>query len=424
MTQLPKPKRNKWAILLLKVMLAIMALGIYKDYGPLILESSSFIGTVYVYMHLLALCFIISWAFRKLGVKWYREMLFSGITLLLLLLGTETILRFLVKTHLDYCEISGNPYRASYFEQNIQPKDRQYAPFDTVWTSKTEFAYYREINEKGIFEKSIPPKTTGEIRFLCLGGSFTEGVGTEYDSTWVKQTERLLQKNHPNTKITFINAGVNGNDPFGEYHLLTTKLLDYQPDWVIMVTNNSDIFDFIERGGMERYHPDGSISYRKGPWWYQAYRYSYIVRHIAHDIFKLKGFLITEAEEDRLIDEAVIGINNVCQSIDSIGKKNSFEFLLVLQPMFNEVEENDYGFEEFEQLLGCCNRTLNLLPEIKAKVETLPPHTPYYWPLDMHYNALGYQFMAKSISQYIDTVAFPILIDTTQTPTDASPIQP
>lgn len=411
-------------MLLLKVVLAIMAMGIYKDYSPLILDSSSFWGTVYVYLHLLVLCFIISWALNKLGVTWYRDILFTSILLLLLLLGTETILRFVVKNHLDYCEISGNPFRARYFEQNIDPKNTPYETYDTVWTAKTEFTYYRVINEKGIFEKSIPPKQAGEVRFLCLGDSFTEGVGTEYDSTWVKQTERLLQKNHPNTNITFINAGLSGNDPFGEYHLLTTKLIDYQPDWVIMVINNSDIFDFMERGGLERYKSDGTISHRTGPWWYQAYRYSYIVRHIAHDIFKLKDFLITEAEEARLIHEGIIEIANICQSTDSIGKKYNFEFLLVLQPMFNEVEENSYGFDELEQLLGKCNRSLNLLPSIKAQVEALPPYTPYYWPLDAHYNALGYQFMGTGIYQYLDSVAFPILRDSTQTPAHATTNQP
>ncbi len=398
-----------------------MIVGIYKDYSPIILESSSFWGTVYVYIHLGILCFAISWALKKLGVKWYREMLFSSIVLVFLLLSTEGVLRFVVKNHLDYCETSGNPFRARYFEQNIDPKEIPYAPFDTVWTTKTEFSYYRVVNEKGIFEKSIPQKEPGEIRFLCLGDSFTEGVGTEYDSTWVRHVEKLIQQRYTDNKIAFINAGTSGNDPFGEYHLLTTKLLDYQPDWVLMVTNNSDIFDYMERGGLERYSDDGTVNHREDPWWYQAYRYSYIVRHIAHDIFHLKDFLVTEAEEQQLITKGINDISALCQSMDSLGAKKGFRFVLILQPMFNEIESNHYNFESVDELLSNRQYSLDLMPSMLEQVEEIPPEKSYYWPLDAHYNALGYQFMGNGIYHYLDSLMQAATHDTVQNQTDATP---
>lgn len=406
-------------MLLLKVVLVIMALGMYKDYTPLILRSSSFFATVYVYMHIAVLCFALSWLLEKLGIKWHREMLFTSIVLLLLLLGTETVLRFGVKTRLDYCETSGGPYRASMFEQNIDPNEVPYKPSDTVWTHKTEFNYYRVVNEQGLFEKNIPPKQPNEVRFLCLGDSFTEGVGTDYDSSWVKQVERLMQQQHDSVKITFINAGMSGNDPFGEYHLFTSKLMGYQPDWVIMMTNNSDVFDYMERGGLERFKPDGTISYRKGPWWYQAYRYSYIVRHIAHDVFHLKDFLITDAEEQQLITQGIKEISALCQTMDSLGAAEGFNFVLALQPMYYEVEAKEYNFKGFTNLLGACKHTVDIMPSMIEQVQQLSTNTPYYWPLDVHYNALGYQFVGNAVYQYLDSIAYPSSIDTTQSLTNA-----
>ncbi len=416
-----KQKLKRWAKLFAKIVLAIMLLGIYKDYSPVILESSSFWGTVYIYLHLGVGCFLVSRLLKKIGVRWHRELLFSGLILITLLLATETVLRFGVKTRLDYCEISGNSFRAKYFEQHIDSKELPYAPFDTVWTTKAEFSFHRVINENGIFEKSIPTKEPGEIRFLCLGDSFTEGVGTEYDSTWVKHTEKLMQQSRKDKKITFINAGTSGNDPFGEYHLLTTKLLNYQPDWVIMVTNNSDVFDYMERGGLERYKKDGTVSHRKGPWWYQAYRYSYIIRHIAHDVFHLKDFLVTEAEEQKLVNQSLAEMNTLFKSIDSLGTAKGFEFVLVLQPMFNEVETAQYNFEKVTELLAQRQYAIDLMPSMISQVSKLPPSTPFYWPLDAHYNALGYRFMAHGIFDYLDSIVPATAIDTLQNQNYAAP---
>jgi len=381
-----------------------MAVGIYKDYSPIILELNSFWATVYIYFHALVLCIALSLVLKRLGVKKHREILFSSIILLCLLLGTETILRFVVKTHLDYCETSGNPYRARLFEQNIDSKEVPYAPFDTVWTSKTEFSYFRIPNEQGIFEKRIGAKRAGEKRFLCLGDSFTEGVGTTYDSTWVKGVERLMQAARPLSEITFINAGQSGSDPFTEFTLLQTKLMAYQPDWVIMMINNSDINEFIERGGLERYNSDGTIDYRKGPWWYQAYRYSYIVRHIAHDVFQLKDYLISAEEHTKLVDEAYVAINSICQKMEKLGKENGFKLVLVVQPMHYEVVANEYAFASFATLKNATTFGTDLMPYLANRVTALEPNTRYYWPLDVHYNALGYQLVADGVHQYIDSI--------------------
>ncbi len=407
MSESKQPPTKRWIILLVKAVLLFLFGGFCYDYVPVLLNSSSFAATVFIYF-LIALLFIaFSFALKRLGVENHREMLFSSLILVCLLLGTETILRFVVKTHLDYCETSGNPYRARLFEQNIDTKEVPYAPFDTVWTSKTEFSHFRIPNEQGIFEKQIPTKRAGEKRFLCLGDSFTEGVGTTYDSTWVKGVERLLKAARPLSDITFINAGQSGNDPFAEYTLLKTKLLGYQPDWVIMMVNNSDINEFIERGGLERYKSDGTIDYRKGPWWYQAYRYSYIVRHIAHDVFHLKDYLISAEEHDKLLNEAYTAISSICQKMEKLGDENGFKFVLVVQPMHYEVAANEYGFPNFSSLKNSTTYGIDLMPYLANRITNLEHNTRYYWPLDVHYNALGYQLVADGVHHYLDSILPP-----------------
>jgi lysophospholipase L1-like esterase len=404
MSETKPSKTKKWITRLLKAVLLFLFAGFCYDYIPVLLKSSTFAATVFIYF-VIGLIFIgLSFLLKKLGIKNHREILFSSIILLCLLLGTETILRFVVKTHLDYCETSGNPYRARLFEQNIDSKEVPYPPFDTVWTSKTEFSYFRIPNEQGIFENRIGAKRAGEKRFLCLGDSFTEGVGTTYDSTWVKDVEQLLKSSLPNRDITFINAGLSGSDPFAEYTFLETKLLDYQPDWVIMMVNNSDINEFIERGGLERYKTDGTIDYRKGPWWYQAYRYSYIVRHIAHDIFDLKDYLISAEEHSKLVDEAYVAIGSVCKKIEKLGDENGFKFVLVVQPMHYEVAAKKYAFPNFSALKSATKYSVDLMPYLVGRVKSLKPDTKYYWPLDVHYNSLGYQLAGDGVYQYLDSI--------------------
>ncbi len=56
-----------------------------------------------------------------------------------------------------------------------------------------EFRYTRMSNNLGLSEENIPEvKPANEFRIIGLGDSFTEGVGAPYDSTWVKQLEKIF----------------------------------------------------------------------------------------------------------------------------------------------------------------------------------------------------------------------------------------
>ena len=59
--------------------------------------------------------------------------------------------------------------------------------------------------------------------------------------------------------------GVSGSDPWYAYTQLRYQLLPLHPTHVIMAVNGTDITDIIFRGGMERFHADGTTHYRKGP---------------------------------------------------------------------------------------------------------------------------------------------------------------
>ncbi len=401
MTEKQLTKRKKWLILLFKATLLFLFAGFCNDY---ILSSNSFFATIFFYTLLLAAWYLITRALKKFRFKFYNELFFTGLILLVLLLSVEASLRFVVKNHLDFGEINGLDGRANLYNNSMADAYVWPEPNRSTAYSNNEFKYYREKNNKGLSEINIPPKEKGEIRILCLGDSFTEGAGTSYDSSWVKQVEVLLHESCNGNHITLINAGLSGSDPFFEYQLLKNNLLDYQPDWVIMNVNSSDIFDYLARGGMERFRKDGSIHYKNAPWWYQAYKYSYIIRHFAHDVLHLTKMLNTKEEERHLTAKAIRDINAVGHSMDRLADEMGFRFVMTLQPLHYEIEANQYTFNNFTAITSNLRHTYNLMPCLKESTKQLDKPNDYFWPIDKHFDSKGYQLMGDCIFEYLDSI--------------------
>ena len=85
-----------------------------------------------------------------------------------------------------------------------------------------------------------------------MGDSFTEGVGTTEDSTWLKQLEHMLNADpHRFYDYTTLNGGAHGSDLIFSYELLSGCLLKYHPDMVILNLNSTDIGDIVTRGTAE-----------------------------------------------------------------------------------------------------------------------------------------------------------------------------
>jgi hypothetical protein len=89
------------------------------------------------------------------------------------------------------------------------------------------------INAHGLRDREFPPqKPTGELRVLCLGDSFTFGMGVEQDDTYVEQLERRLRSHYTQQSIQAINAGVGGYETRRELLYLLAAGLDFEPDLI------------------------------------------------------------------------------------------------------------------------------------------------------------------------------------------------
>lgn len=382
---------------------AIIALSCTLVYNY-VLPTNSFFATTALYIFGGGCWYIVTKLLGDVSVPFYKELMYTGLIMLTLLLGVEACLRFLVRTKMDHGEKASTSLRSKLYDESQAIYYTKPSLVTHVSYQNSEFTHTRKRNTLGLSEKNVPAKDENEIRFLCLGDSFTEGAGVDYEFAWPRVTEKMFNQTCEQYDFLFVNAGLSGNDPFFECHLFEKNLVQYESDWVIMMVNNSDIYDFIERGGMERFNADGSVSYKKAPWWYPAYRYSYIVRHVAHDIFKLTPLLVTQQKQKELDKAGVVAINKIGKKLENLGKQVGFEFVLVLQPTHFEVTTKRYRFANFSSITNDLEYSYDLLPYMINQTEEGTANTDYFWPVDGHFNKLGYKLVGEGIYEYLTTV--------------------
>ncbi len=261
-----------------------------------------------------------------------------------------------------------------------------------------EYSYHRTINYEGLsdIEHEIIKKAN-EYRILGLGDSFTEGDGTDADSTWLKFLERNFAKYPLHKNLTYINAGVCGSDPYFEYFLLTDKLLKYKPDLVVLAVNNSDISDIILRGGMERFQPDGTLKYNSAPWWEPIYA----TIHISRLVFSAVGYNSILVKEDNAeYSKAKEKIAEVLCRFKTLSEKEHFKLIVVFHPVKSEINSNNLELKSVISKVSENNSidVLNMLDYfIKIEKINAANSKEYYWKKDGHHNAKGYAAFARGV---------------------------
>lgn len=342
------------------------------------------------------------------------QLLLTSIIISLFL--TEVTLKYVIQSNLTYSEKNGSFFYYSMYKSCIHGNfSRKYilkqddiqisthSANSINYVRKPEFTYVHTYNSLGLRDKE-PILDTNIFTIIGLGDSFTEGVGSPHDSTWVKLLECNIKRLDPNKKIQIINAGVNGSDPIAEYLLLERLLIKYNPKIVIVAINNSDISDIIVRGGNERF-TNGIVQYSKCPWWEFFYSYSYIFRSLMHSFFNINYLLLTDRQYDI---ERKIAIEKLikCISIDykNLAKKYSFKLVVVLHPHQYELEQKDFSLKDLSMELSkdTSFQTVNLYNDYCTfQIENKYNFKDLYWQIDLHHNSNGYKLWADILTPII-----------------------
>ena len=117
------------------------------------------------------------------------------VTISVLLFGVALSLRYAVDRYATYWELNVSRQYLSVYEQTGSTWFHSYAYQDSVTYFRPEFTHRRKVNSFGIPEQEIDTtKAANEYRIIALGDSFTEWIGTTYDSTWVKRQQAFSEK--------------------------------------------------------------------------------------------------------------------------------------------------------------------------------------------------------------------------------------
>lgn len=263
--------------------------------------------------------------------------------------------------------------------------------------SEKEFTRTFSINSLGLVGKEWTQKSDSVSRLICMGDSFTEGVGASTDSSYCDVLQSLVS----GTEV--LNAGVAGSDPFFCDILLREKLLAYKPNLLTITINESDITDVIIRGGSERFLANGKVQFKKAPWWEFFYGSSRIVRLIARNIFHLDQLFLTPKE---YAAEETIAIQKLIEFTDSFQKycnQQHIRLVFVFHPLAYEIEN---GQMKCAPILNHCIKqgyeTVNVLSYFAQHGVNAGNTSNYFWPIDKHNKNNGYRLFASAIAAHLN----------------------
>lgn len=160
-------------------------------------------------------------------------------TLLLIFISMEIISKIIEKKYF---------FDTKVYVQKAKPilhkvSDIPGLSYELIADAKTDDGFY-SINSKGIRDREFEiPKPSGVFRIIVLGDSVTFGTEYPVELTYPKILEKLLnEKGSPGRRYEVLNAGVCAYNAAQKFLLLKNKLLDYEPDMVILQFLNDDYY--------------------------------------------------------------------------------------------------------------------------------------------------------------------------------------
>jgi hypothetical protein len=311
----------------------------------------------------------------------------------------EGILR-IAKINCTYVErIGQNTYQSPYWTDKVNSFWHLYPPHDTMSYSRGEFLSYRISNSLGLSEREADLNDTTIKKILCLGDSFTEGIGTSADSSWPGVVEHYFNTCSKDSFLVY-NAGVAGADPIYNYHLLRYKLWDIKWDAVVFCVNGTDIPEVLIRGGVERFKTD-TVNFNQGPAWEGLYAASFLVRYFLLDIAGYNWTFHKNSAMHSLNMAAAGNLRNVLlQAHDELSRRG-IKMMVVFHPMVYDILKRQYSEEGIDTLLKSIApvNPVNLLPYYLDTIGINEKnYSTYYWPRDGHFKGIGYNIMGRKVA--------------------------
>jgi hypothetical protein len=325
----------------------------------------------------------------------------------LLIIVAELLLRNTNKLK-TYSEINFGKYQSPYIN-NSKSKYYLWNENDSIFISQPEFEFFYKTNSTGLVSKKDLDSCKSENDWVFIGDSFVFGIGAHQDSSMPVLFENIINSNK--LKMCVINAGIPGSDPFYQAKFIKEYLLPRGFKNFLIAMNSSDIYDFIFRGGNERFIDNDIVEYRSSPWFEFFYEKSFIVRAFVHGVMRADYSLLPKNKLEEIkqisIEEYVELFVDLNMSVKESGgilnvvfHPYPAQYLKNNSKLFSEVISYEYLLLIHDKLVIENLNSFNLEPNF-SKVLSNQDALDYFWKLDGHFNSKGYELYAKILFQEV-----------------------
>jgi hypothetical protein len=389
------------------------AFGVFRFIRALPTVDFDFLHTIFAIATLGIVLLILAEAVARLATRQagYRSQFrLAIITVLLMLVGTEAWLRFGWGLYVNGEEKNLGHYRTRFLRidqmKGNDPRQQRYFLHPPHWDRTVtfpEFTYRLRTNALGLRGPEIDARPApGVFRIISIGDSFTEGFGVNESETWPLQLEQLVASRAPGQRVESINAGVAGSDPVFESTMLEEVLAPMRPDLVLLAVSANDLWDLCDRGGFERYRPDGSIVLKPGPSWEWVYAVSYIVRHVMHDVMGYDRLLRRTQARRTCEDSGREVLRTAVDRSSRLAEAVGFSLVVVIHPMVFEIETGTHALDNLWEGNPPAHANVLWLRHWFARQGIRPDNVDeFYYPLDRHHTARGLRIFAEGVMDHI-----------------------
>ncbi|MEW5734966.1 MAG: GDSL-type esterase/lipase family protein [Thermodesulfobacteriota bacterium] len=276
------------------------------------------------------------------------------------------------------------------------------------------------VNSQGLRDRERTwAKPPGVFRVLCLGDSFTFGMGLPLEETYVKKIEEILNDENRNADV--VNAGVIGYNLFQSLRYFEEKGKSYRPDLTVYFFFLDDAEGFLNEEGAEAYYRSASAGKFKefrtpiyGPW-ARVHLFNFVnnvYTELSNKLKRISAHWVKNIERRR---EHFETLNKAF--LDDPAKAAAFEklllrlygdvrgagslFLVVLVP--DAAQVHNPAMQNANRLLArlCQGNGIPFL-DITPLFEREPSTADLYlFPVDAHTSALGDDIIARAVADQI-----------------------
>ncbi len=406
------PKRNKISRIYLIAYLILLIAHLILLY----LGRSWVLTTVLIYLGAFAIVFSLFSRFNKRrGHSKVSNMQLFTLSIIIGLFCGEMVLRLTADNLRSYSEKNSYGFYISPFcNKYTKLKQRYYYksedlslktfPADYSYTLKTaDFEYEHKYNEYGIRDrKNLKELSNSKKIILACGDSFTEGVGTSSEKTWVRSLENELNLLH-DYDFLCINAGLSGLDPVYSYKIAEFFTNEFDIDYLILTIGSNDFIDIILRGGDERFN-ENSVKYPKRPFADYLFSFSYVFRSFANKYYEHPFLFLSDEKYQTKLTEAGKIMQNKVLKFNNLVKSNNCKLIVQIFPDSEEFQNRKYSQAQVYKLIEFIKINeiflIDLLDLLNNDRIILPEQL--YWNTDAHFTPEGYILWGELISEEID----------------------